>query len=113
MKTKSYKLYAAPVNPDTMSIAMNTPYARICGRYALVYKTGRCPAGYKLVVEPILSILSDDDRKWVDEVNTEILENFAIEHQESVRKGVMVFADRFESALKTQREEMEAEKNGN
>ena len=112
MKTKSYKLYAAAVNPDTLRVALNTQYARVCGRYALVYKTGRCPAGYKLVTEPTLSILSDDDRKWVNEINTEILENFAIEHQESVRKGVMVYADRFESALKTQREEMEAEKNG-
>lgn len=113
MKVKAYKLYAAAVNPETIRIAMSAEHARICGRYALVYKTGRCPAGYKLVTEPTLSILSDDDRKWINEVNGAILEEFAIEHQESVRKGVMVFADRFDAALKTQREEMEEEKNGN
>lgn len=112
MKLKQYKLYAAVTSPKTIEVAMNTPYARINGRYTLVYKTGRCPGGFKRVTEPALSMLTDDDRKWIDEVNLAILEEFSMEYQDAVNKGVKVFADRFDATLKTQREEMEAEKNG-
>lgn len=112
MKLKTYKLYAAVVNPDTIQTAMNSKYGRINGRYALVYKTGRCPNGYKRMTEPAISMLSDDDRKWIDEVNWEILNEFSIEYQDAVNKGVKGFAEKFDAALKTQREEMEAELNG-
>lgn len=112
VRIKAYRLYAAVANPETIRIAMSAPYARICGGYALVYKTGRCPAGYRAMDESGISILPEDDKKWVEEVNWAILNQFAEEYKESVKKGVEVFADRFDAALKTQREEMEAEQNG-
>ena len=112
VKLKTYRLYAAVANPETIETAMNTPYARICGGYALVYKTGKRPNGYSPVDDTGYNLLPEEDRKWIEEVNWAILAEFADKHKESVKKGVRVFAERFDAALKTQREEMEAEKNG-
>ncbi|MBQ3281130.1 MAG: hypothetical protein IJH41_01865 [Eubacterium sp.] len=113
MKTKKYTLYIAFANPETIKTAMDAKYARIRGGYALVYTSGKRPDGYRKVDHAALMMLPGDDREWLNVVEWSVLERFAEEHKDSVNKGVKVFADRFDAALKTAREEMEAEKNGN
>lgn len=111
MKTLKYRLYAAVAKPETLEIAMSTAYARVNGGYILVYKKGKAPVGYKEVTEPALHMLSEDDRKWLDDINVTIMEAFALEHAESEEKGIKKFAERFEEALKAQRRKMGEDEN--
>ena len=107
-----YRLYAAIADQSTVKTAMEAQYSRINGKYALVYKRGKAPAGFKEITGKIMELLTDTDRQWIQETNANIMMRFAAEHEEAQRKGIRKFAKRFEDELKAEREKMEDERNG-
>lgn len=101
-KVEKYKLFAAICNADTMRIALETPYSRVSNGYILLYKQGDAPAGYKEMTPEILEILTDDEKKWLKDVNLAIIQLFLQEHKEEARKGMLAFGKRFERELQSE-----------
>lgn len=101
-KVEKYKLFAAICNAETMRIALETPYSRVSNGYILLYKQGDAPAGYKEMTPEILEILTDDEKKWLKDVNLAIIQLFLQEHKEEARKGMLAFGKRFERELQSE-----------
>lgn len=111
-KTIRYRLYAAVTDQSTVKAAFEAPYSRINGRYALIYKRGKAPTGYKEITDKIEALLAESDRQWIQETNARIMAQFVSEHKEAQHMGIMDFAKRFEKELEAEREKMEDEEHG-
>lgn len=108
---ENYRLYAAMLNEKTMRAALETPYARISGGYALIYKRGKAPDGYREMTGKALGLLTDAEKQWLEETNIAIMEQFVKKHEEAQKRGIRKFAARFEEELRAERERLEGKGN--
>lgn len=111
-KTVRYRLYAAKLGRETIREAIENPLSRISGGYALIYKQGKAPEGYREVIGEAVGLLTETDREWLKDANMAIMLKFAKEHTEARRKGIRDFAARFERELEAEREKMEETDHG-
>ena len=109
MRIEKYRLYAALLNEKTMRIAIETPYARISKNYALIYKRGNAPEGYKEIPEKAMPLLTQEEKQWLQETNVAVMTAFAEKHQKAQKRGIRKFAARFEEELRAERKKMEDE----
>lgn len=103
-KVVKYRLFAALCNEATMRIAMETPFSRVSNGYILLYKRGGAPEGYKELTDKMTELLTKEEKEWLQEVNLEIMQEFAAKHAEAQKKGIIDFGKRFERALRAQLE---------
>lgn len=101
-KVIQYRLFAAAISPRAIQIAMETPFSRISNGYILLYKRGKAPEGYKELTPEIIEILTNDEKDWLQEANTAIMQDYFRSHQEEAHKGMIAFGERFEKELRAE-----------
>lgn len=106
MKKEVWRLYAAATRRDTMKVALDEAYAKASGTHVLIYKQGKCPAGFKEIKEANIDLLPAADKEWLREVNIEVTRKFLAEHDKEVQKAGEKFLERFGQELSNEREKL-------
>ena len=106
MKTEKYRLYIGMLNPANINTALNESYSRATRTHVLIYKRGKSPEGFKEMTDMDLFRLPASDRKWLQEINTEIMRDFVIRHAEEEKRAERKFLDQFAKELEKEREKL-------
>lgn len=106
MKTERYRLYIGTLTEENVTAALNEAYSRATRTHVLIYKKGRKPDGFKEVTDVDVFRLPVSDQKWLQEVNTEIMRLFLIQHAEEEKRAERKFLTEFEKELEKEREKL-------
>lgn len=106
MKTERYRLYIGTLTEENVTVALNEAYSRATRTHVLIYKKGRKPDGFKEVTDVDVFRLPVSDQKWLQEVNTEIMRLFLIQHAEEEKRAERKFLTEFEKELEKEREKL-------
>lgn len=111
-KMEKYRLFAATTRNDTMRTALDETYSKASGTHILIYKKGKCPAGFKEIKEPDIHLLPSADREWLREVNLVILKAFEKKYAEEEEKANKKFLNDFEKELESERRKLQEQGGG-
>ena len=106
MKNEKWRLYVAVTRNDTMKVALDEPYSKASGTHILIYKRGKCPAGYKEIKDENIGLLSSADMEWLKDVNIEVMKLFSKKHEEEMERAGNKFLNDFERELEIERKKL-------
>lgn len=107
MKTEKYHLYIAPFNQESVEVALSEAYSKASKTYVLVYKKGKKPEGYKEITDENVHLLPKADRKWLLEVNVEVMKAFVEKHKQEAERAQKNFLEEFERELDNERKKLQ------
>ena len=106
VKKETWRLYVAATRMDTMKVALDEAYAKASGTHVLIYKQGKCPAGFKEIKEENIDLLPVADKEWLRSVNIEVTKQFLAAHEKEVQEAGKKFLERFGQELFNEREKL-------
>lgn len=106
MKTEKWRLFVAPTRQDTMKTALDEAYSKASGTHILIYRKGKCPAGYREMKDENLGLLPAADREWLNEVNMTVIAAFERRHAAEQERADRQFLAAFERELEEERRKL-------
>ena len=103
MRTEKYRLYAAPFNTETATVALSESYSRATKTHVLIYKRGKCPDGFKEMTDDTIHLLPSADRKWLLEMNMALIQEFVQKDADRKESANKKFLEEFEKELEKER----------
>lgn len=106
MRTEKYRLYVAPFNQETAKVALSEPYAKASKTHILLYKKGKKPDEYKEITDENINLLPAADRKWLQEINVRLIQEFVLNHREEEERANKKFLEEFERELQIEKQKL-------
>ena len=107
-KTKKYRLYALPMNEESVRKAERERFSRITGDYVLIYRTGRMSKAVE-VTESETHRLTEAERRWLYDCNMALIAEATHENMGGVLQSLSAKVDALEKALAEQKEAEEGQ----
>lgn len=104
---REYRLFAAPVNPETIRKAADERFSRMTADYILIYRTRKPRALPCVEVRGSdLNRLTERDRAWLKDSILVILTEAAARSRDETRERMNVLMDNLEEALREEQEKL-------
>ena len=116
MKSIKYRLWALPISDETMDAADASEFSRIGDGRVLIYsdepKKRIYPYAEEIKDGESVEVLSDAEKRWLEQCNMTILERFARQHKLPLDKTVPMFLEALEKELRRAKDAEETEQRG-
>lgn len=108
---KKYRLYAAPLVDESISLAEKAKFSRVTATpapgYVLIYTDGSSPKGAMEITPDKTELLSVQDATWLVQINMTLAEERIQANSEDFLRDMSEKMAALETELKKQKDEME------